>query len=275
VLRICPNLWSFSMPKCPKVSVIIPSLGRSEALTECLQSINGQTFTDFEVILETEEGPLAKIRNQGAKKARGEYLVFCDDDIIATENWLKSIVEAFQSRDVFGVSGPSIITNAYRKNRDIFRWPFAKFLYDSLFLGRSASLPGHITEAGTWTTGACDATCKYEGQVHFLEACNMSYRADVFRQVGGFDETFGGVGDWSEPDLSFRLRRLGGCLVFVQGAKVYHRPSRSGAFGKRKRDASNRLRNYYLFAKRWVRPHWKHTLYRLFLEAYYGYQTIK
>jgi len=132
-----------------------------------------------------------------------------------------------------------------------------------------------FTKSGAWTTGACNESCRYEGEVEFLEACNMSYRRDVFEQVGGFDEAYKGIGDWSEPDLSFRLRKLGGRLLFVQGAKLYHLPSRTGAYKKRRGDSRNRLDNYYLFSKRWIKPYWKHTLYKLFLVTYYAYKTFK
>jgi len=263
------------MPKCPQVSIIIPSIGRKECLEKCLESIKNQSFQDYEVILETEEGELAKIRNKAASKAKGEYLVFCDDDVVATKDWLKSIVRAFSSRDVFGVSGPSIITDEYRKQRDLFKWKKVKMLYDFVFLGRSSSLPGHITKSGAWTTGACDESCRYEGEVDFLEACNMSYRRDVFEQVGGFDESYKGVGDWSEPDLAFRIRKIGGRLLFVQGAKLYHFPSRSGAYKKRKGDSRNRLSNYLLFSKKWVKRCWQNELYKLFLKSYYAFTSIK
>ena len=273
--RIPRYLRNLSMPKHPQVSILIPTIGRKECLSKCLQSINNQSFTDYELILEEEEGSLTKIRNQAAKKAKGEYLVFIDDDVITTEDWLKSIVGAFSFGDVFGVSGPSVIPDRNRKERDLFKWKKIKMLYDALFLGRRASLPGHFTKSGAWTTGACDESCRYQGEVEFLEACNMSYRRDVFEQVGGFDESYKGIGDWSEPDLSFRVRKLGGRLIFIQGAKLYHFPSRSGAYKKRKADSGNRLGNYMLFSKRWIKPCFSHSLYKLFMRSYYAYKTIE
>ena len=128
------------MPKHPKVSIIIPSLGRGEVLAKCLESIKAQTFADYEVILETEEGPLAKIRNQATKKAQGQYLVFIDDDTVQTKTWLESIVRAFEN-GAFGVSGPSIIPDSHRKQRDLFRWKKVKSLYDSFFCEGKEDLP--------------------------------------------------------------------------------------------------------------------------------------
>jgi GT2 family glycosyltransferase len=254
----------------PTVSIIIPTLGRGDSLRDCLESLWSQTYQDFEIIKVTEEGELARLRNEGAKRARGRYLVFIDDDVVCSPGWLSRIVRIFEERpDCAGVSGPAVITGQFRRNRDIFSFKFFKFLYDFWFCGRKYRLPGHITESGAWTTGACDESCDYEGEVEFLEACNSAYRADIFHRVGGFDESFRGVGDWSEPDLAFRIREIGYKLWFSRDARLEHRPSKSGAFKKRLSDSRNRLANYELFAKRWVKPHWKHELYKKFLRTYY------
>jgi len=263
------------MQKHPKVSIVIPSLGRGESLNACLKSIHSQTYKNYENIIVTEEGPLAEIRNKGAKQATGEIVTFIDDDVVCEPRWLESIVESFRRYEVAGVSGPAVVPHEFRRNRDIFRFPTLKKIYDAVLLEGRQDFPGHITKSGTWTTGACDEGCSYEGEVDFLEACNMSWERSRFLAVGGFDEEFKGVGDWSEPDLAFRIRSLGTKLWFSKDAKVIHKPSKSGAFKKRTTDSRNRLENYLLFAKRHVKPHWRHELYKLFLRAYYAIKTSK
>lgn len=254
----------------PRTSIIIPTLGRRDSLRDCLESLSSQTDQDFEIIQVTEEGDLAKLRNEGARRASGEYLIFIDDDVVCAPKWLSSIIRTFSERpDCAGVSGPAVITREYRRNRDIFSHKFAKLLYDLWFCGGQSSLPGHITRSGAWTTGACNPYCSYEGKVHFLEACNMAYRRDIFNLVGGFDETYRGVGDWSEPDLSFRIRKAGYNLWFSRNARLEHRPSCTGAFKKRKSDSRNRMANYELFSRRYIRPCWQHTLYKWFMRSYY------
>lgn len=255
----------------PRSSIIIPTLGRNESLRECLESLWAQSDQDFEIIKVTEEGELAALRNQGARRARGKFLIFIDDDVICSPGWLQSIVSCFGvSADIGGVSGPSVITKTFRENRDIFRFHFYKWLYDIVFCGGRSDLPGHITKSGAWTTGASEESCSYEGYVHFLEACNMAFRTDVFRACNGFDETFKGIGDWSEPDLSFRIRAAGYYLWFAGDARLEHRPDKSGAFKKRSSDSGNRLANYELFASRYVKPCFEHDLYKWFLRTYYG-----
>jgi len=248
----------------PKFSVIICSLGRGEALFDCKESLYHQTNQDFEIILVTEEGSLAALRNEGARRARGQYLCFIDDDVVCSPDWLEAVSGAFQ-RGYAGVSGPSFSTKEFRKNRDCFKY-FVRIF--------SENIPGRISSFGQWSLAATKETCNYEGEVDYLEACNMSFKAEDFWSVNGFDEQYKGVGDWSEPDLCFRLREKGLKLWFSRNAVVEHRPSQSGAYKKRLVKC-NRMENYELFSKRWIKICWKHTVYKMILRTYFWLKEHK
>jgi GT2 family glycosyltransferase len=107
----------------PAVSVIVPTCGREALLVECLRSILAGDFADFEVVvvdqdparsLESRLGQafpgegrircfwidvmaLDRARNEGVGRARGEVLVFVDDDVEVERGWLAAYVEAFAS----------------------------------------------------------------------------------------------------------------------------------------------------------------------------------
>jgi len=230
-----------------------------------MESLWSQSNQDFEIIKVTEEGELASLRNEGARRARGKYLIFIDDDVICGERWMESILRTFSTYDVAGVSGPAIIKKHYRRNRDVFKYGWI----NGLFMDGKQLLPGHITTSGAWTTGATREDCDYEGPVEFLEACNMAWNTDIFNELGGFDTSYKGIGDWSEPDLAFRVRQAGHSLWFSRDAALEHQPSKSGAFKKRRSDSGNRMANYELFSNRWIKPHWKHNLYKFILRSYY------
>jgi GT2 family glycosyltransferase len=259
----------------PKVSIIIPSLGRSECLDKCLNSIHAQSYKDYEIIIVTDKGDLPLIRNQGANKAKGEYLTFIDDDVECTESWLEEIVSSMDNLFIGGVSGPAVIRKEYRKNRDLFRFPILKWIYDMIFMEGKQKLPGHFTRWGTFTTGSSDEDCSYEGYVDYLEACNMTFRADIFNEMGGFDGIYKGVGEWEEPDLSFKIRKAGYRLWFNPRAKIYHNPSRTGVFHQRYKESQIRLSNYYTFAERWLQRCWRLETYKWFLRRYYEIKTFK
>jgi len=251
-----------------KASIVIPSLGRGDSLKNCLASLDKQTYKNFERIVVKDEDQLTRVRNKGLSQAKGDVVIFTDDDVYFPPTWLENIISVFTKFPmVGGVSGPAIIEKKYKGNRDITRFKTLKKIYDFMFLEGKENLPGLITKAGTWTTGAMNDSL-YEGEVDYLEACNMAYRKECLDEVKGFDETFRGVGDWSEPDLAFRVREKGWKLWFSGGCRLYHRPNTGGAFRKRHKDYF-RLENYKRFASKHIRPSKKHSMYLLFLKIYY------
>jgi len=91
------------MPPC--VSVIVTTFKRVKLLSETLDSILAQTFTDFELIVvdnisedgtreyvtgiadsrvryfrNANHGVIAVNRNYGIRQSEGKYIAFCDDD---------------------------------------------------------------------------------------------------------------------------------------------------------------------------------------------------
>lgn len=102
-----------------KVSVIIPTYNEEKDLPNAIESLGFQTFTDFEIIvvddgstdntkevLRNLQSPISNLhfleqdhkgagaaRNLGAKKAKGEILVFVDADMTFDESFLEKLSE--------------------------------------------------------------------------------------------------------------------------------------------------------------------------------------
>jgi glycosyltransferase involved in cell wall biosynthesis len=101
--------------KTPRISVIIPAHNEELYLPPTLEALQKQTYPDFEVIVvangctdRTEqvaqgkcdrvfslEKGLSRARNIGAKKARGELLVFIDADTLVAPDALEVIARRF------------------------------------------------------------------------------------------------------------------------------------------------------------------------------------
>ena len=232
-----------------------------------MASLRRQTVDAYEVITIRERGPLAQLRNAGLRQARAPVVSIIDDDTVCPPRWLEAVLDTFRRTGATGVTGPCYVTPYWRGNRDLYRYPTLRRLHDSLFVDDSR--PGHLTSAGTFNPCAADASCTYEGEVQFLEACNMSFRREALLHVGGFDESFSDLGEWSEPDCCLGMRvSLGATFYFAQAAALFHQPARTGATLRRRRTGT-RLDNYDLFRHRWVKRHWRATAYRGFLQAYY------
>ncbi len=110
-----------------KASVIIPCFNCAEMIAETIQSLEIQTYKDFEVIcindgstddtlkrlneiknesklnitiLEQENLGVSKARNRGIEFANGEYLLFLDADDIYNQHFISKMITAAESNNV-------------------------------------------------------------------------------------------------------------------------------------------------------------------------------
>lgn len=111
------------------LSIIIPALNEEKYLPILLKEIQKQNFQDYEIIVadagskdKTEEiakkfgckiaagGSSAKGRNEGAKVARGELLLFMDADyVFLPPHFLKNLIAEFQKRKLDIASFPIFV----------------------------------------------------------------------------------------------------------------------------------------------------------------------
>ncbi len=99
------------------ISIIIPTLNEEKLLSRLLDNLKNQTFQDFEIIVADADssdrtrsiaedygckivdgGFPGVARNNGAKFASGNYLVFFDADVSISNNFLKDAFSEFQER---------------------------------------------------------------------------------------------------------------------------------------------------------------------------------
>jgi len=101
------------------ISIIIPTYNEERYLPKLLKSIRAQKFNDYEIIVADNNsqdktasiaekynchvvkgGRPAKARNNGAKIAKGEYLLFLDADVILPKNFLYKAIKEFQEKKI-------------------------------------------------------------------------------------------------------------------------------------------------------------------------------
>lgn len=212
------------------ITVIIVNYNAGDRLQHCLESLERQSFRDFETIVidnASSDGSaqraqaaggharfiaaganlgFAAANNLAARSAVGEWLAFLNPDACAGENWLAALVAAagrYPDVEAFGstqltAENPDVIDGAgdvYHAfgipYRGYFGWP-------------ASALPPE---------GECFAPC----------AAAAMYRRSVFEALGGFDEQFFCYGE--DVDLGFRHRLSGGRAVQVREAVVLHEGS--------------------------------------------------
>jgi GT2 family glycosyltransferase len=224
----------------PPVSVIIATRDRADLLERCVEGLLHRTkYPALEVIVvdngSREERTLelfAKYRdlenvrvlpykgqfnwsamnNAGAAEATGEILLFLNNDTDVTEqNWVRELVAQAVRPEVGAVGAKLLFPDGTVQHAGIWLGPsvFARHLLrlsgrsDEGYLGQLT-----LTRNLSAVTGAC-----------------MAMRRDVFREAGGFDESF--PVSYSDMDLCLRLVQRGYRIVWTPYAELLHLESAS------------------------------------------------
>jgi len=216
------------------ISVIIPNWNGKQFLAECIDSLEEQTFCDFETILvdngstdgsakfaEERYGDFIRIirnkrnlgftggNNVGIQAARGEYIVLLNNDTWAVPTWLEELVKATSLDRPIGMWA-SKVYSYYKRNQieavgELIYWD-----------GLSRSRGQYEEERG-----------QYEEmeEIFFPPGCGGMYRKVVFEEIGLFDEDFFAYAD--DAEIGIRARLAGWKCVYVPKAVLYHKNSGS------------------------------------------------
>lgn len=202
------------------ISIIILSWNRKDEILKTLESLKNQTYKNFEIIIvdqaSTDGAPKAIEemfpevaimrlhknfgvpggRNIGAVNAKGNILVFLDNDASLDDKALELVVKRFSAEDKLGVIGFKVL-NANTKTLDFSSWVYQK-----------TKIRDADTEFYTYTF------------------CGAGYaiRGEIFKKVGYYwDELFFG---WEEMELSIRVLDAEYNILYDPNIVAYHRISK-------------------------------------------------
>jgi glycosyltransferase involved in cell wall biosynthesis len=199
------------------ISVIIATYNRSQYLNKLLTCLYNQTvsidlyevivvddgsvddtfdllkkykkkFSNFKYCKQPNSGP-AVARNQGINRAIGKYIAFIDDDCLPANNWIELIKKTFfKNENIAGIEGAT-----FTKAEAIT--PFTEQIENTV-------------PRGVYPT------------------CNIAYKANLLKLVGGFDENFPFAHN-EDIDLAWRVIKFGK-IIFCKRMIVFHPPRRIG-----------------------------------------------
>jgi GT2 family glycosyltransferase len=218
------------------ISIIIPHWNGIDILSECLESLKKSTYKDKEIIVvdnassDDSQGWIKENHpdiiliendqnygyaggcNRGVSTAKGEWLLFLNNDTIHESDWLEHLAKAVEGKNDVAAIQPKIRNYYERKlfdyaggaggHMDLFCYPFAK---GRIFLEQEE-------DSGQYDTA---------DDIFWASGTAIMVRKEAFEHVDRFDETF--FAHQEEIDLCWRLQLMGKRIVFEPKAVVYHK----------------------------------------------------
>lgn len=251
----------------PLVSILIPNKDQKETLMHCIRSVlETSTWKNLEILIiennsereetfacyrELEKDPRIRIltypgktfnysaiNNFGVQQAKGEYLLFLNNDIeVITPDWIEQMLGNCQRPEV-GIVG-------------------AKLYYPDNTIQHAGIIIGIGGIAGHAFLGLARAKSGYLHKASLqmdysaVTAACMMMKAEAFRKAGGFEEKL--TVAFNDVDLCLRTVEQGWLVVYDPHVEMYHYESKSrGA-----EDSEEKLRRFQqeieFMRTRWIR----------------------
>lgn len=217
-----------SMSNMPKLSVVLTLYTEEQVqyFEKCFEGLQNQSYENIEVVVCPENEPviestrefcnsvsdveiqfcpltnitggLSEARNRGAEAATGEIVAFLDIDAVPDADWAAELVSPYVQYDVLAVGG---------KARPVWE--------------ESGERPYWVPTEFDWLVGSNHEEFGSEGEfVRNTYGCNISFRRDVFLQLGGYDTDLGknhGLNlQGEEPNFGIQLQKEYNTAVYYQ-----------------------------------------------------------
>ena len=243
----------FPQTDSPIVSIVIPTFNRAELLLACLRSILHYTDVAYEIIIvndastdktcdllkylqnvtvvnNTENLDFLRSVNSGSEQAKGEYLLFLNNDVTVSDGWLSTLLDTIKRVKNCGAVGAKLI-----------------------------SLNGQLQEAGAsiWQDGsvalygAGDNPARpeynYLRECDYCSAACLLVRKDLFLQLGKFDQRYVPA-YYEDADLCMMIWQSGHKVIYQPAVAIFHHHMGSRSYEK---VAALVKKNQKTFAKKW------------------------
>lgn len=241
----------------PQISIIIPIYNQVELTYKCVRSIiDSTTNVSYEIIIANDrstesisllENNIKNLKvetttvnsgfllncNNAAQKAKGDYIVFLNNDTIVLKNWLEELLAVFNRFENVGLAG-------------------SKLVYPN----------GLLQEAGgiIWKDGSAinygnrdnpeKPEYNYVKEVDYISGASIMISRKLWNEIGGFDTRYSPAYN-EDSDLCFEIRKRGYKVIYQPFSVVVHFEGMSHGT-----DTSTGIKKYQIdnqkkFAEKW------------------------
>ena len=251
----------------PVVSILIPNKDQKETLDQCLKSIEEHTdYENYEIIIiennstekETfeyykqirnpkirviewkDEFNYSAINNYGVRNAKGEYLLFLNNDIeVIHSDWLREMLSNCQREEVGAVGAKLYYPDNTVQHAGVIVGIGG--VAGSVFVGLKRGYTGYMHRASI------------QQNLSAVTAACMMVKKPVFEEVGGFEEKLKVA--FNDIDFCLKIREKGYLIVYDPYVELYHYESKTrGA-----EDTTEKIRRFQSEIE-YMRSHWNSIL---------------
>ena len=233
----------YAVKGAPLVSIIIPNMDHTDVLSRCIESIEqissyqnfeilvvennskkAETFAFYEMISEKYSNirilhyagdgtfNFSKINNFAVKEAKGEHLLFLNNDIeIITPAWLEEMLMYSQRSDVGAVGA-------------MLYYPDNTIQHAGVILG-IGGVAGHSHKYFRRGDYGYMSRLTIAQNLSAVTAACLMMRKEIFDEIGGYDESLAVA--FNDVDLCMKIREKNYLIVFTPYAEAYHHESKS------------------------------------------------
>jgi len=249
----------------PLVSIIIPFKDEPKYLRKCIEGILYETdYQNIEIIcidnnskkpetydlinfLKEKDKRIAfyqhkepfnfsKINNYGFEFAKGEHVVFMNNDIeVINSDWIECMLEHSQRKDV-GVVGP------------LLYYPDDTVQHAGVIIGLGGVAAHSHRNMPRDSAGHFGRLKAIQNLSAVTGACMMTKKA-IFKELGGFDEYL--THAYNDIDYCLRVRAKGYLIVFTPYAELYHHESISRGYENNPEKRARLEKEKEYFQSRW------------------------
>lgn len=241
----------------PRASIVIPVYNHAACTLACLRALAAHPPTAMIEIIVVDDGSedetaswTSRIKdlryhrrtrnggfiaacNDGAQLARGEYLVFLNNDTVPQPGWLDELLATFDHHDGVGLVG-------------------AQLLYPD---GRLQEAGGVVFSDGSaWNYGRFESPSDPRfGHVRDCDYCSgaaLAIRRELFESLGGFDSHYRPA-YYEDTELAFAVRAAGKRVLYQPRARVVHDEGTTSGIDPQSGAKAYQNANRAKFADKW------------------------
>ena len=224
----------------PNYEIIIIDNNSQDGTRDYLNDLT-KNHSNISVLLNDQNSGFAKANNQGIEKARGEYLIFLNNDTIVTRGWITNLVKHLDKNPNLGMVCP--VTNS---------------------IGNEAKINVNYRNLEQMEEFANSYTRDHFNQlyedINVLALFCVAIKREVIERIGCLDESFG-LGMFEDDDYSYRLKEEGYKIACAEDVFIHHY---GGASFKKMQDKEYEKlfnKNKIIFENKW-KMKWIPHIYR-------------